>query len=417
MIDLHISWSELKTAHARGFPLFFVQHLSEVVEGQEQTVTSYTVYGAEHDRMYVVNVAGDDISDFSTNYKSASPPLATEVSGPDAVVALIPPSPRNSLGASLVEVTSKLSQKRSLTVVSHDFSEPSTWWQQSTAVSNEVLSDEGSGVFGSAHPLWINVEHPKVFADEILDAATWAADGYAGYPNPQESYYLSWWQADATLKLRYFYHPVIQVQPGGSGSWVTAYPDSTAAAPNYAYTIDHALGKVHFNNQASWPGGTLVRASYFYTEQDAGRSVFEIGPPTGKIWLLTKTKVQLTAGASWRDSLLFHGREGGITGLVGKYKTYGEMQSTATKSFTVSGGIATTPQTWPAGEDNGWIHGGCDGMRNHVHALENSLWEYDQPFKLIGSLQDRITIQLAHGLSFLDADEADVSFHFDEYNE
>lgn len=412
MTDLSITWAELKSAWARGFPLYYVAF----PQGSTPESYFYTVLGVEHDRFYQARLeASADVADFETNFKDASPPRASAVSGRDAVIALTPPA-TNSLGAQLVEVTSKLSQRRSLTIVSHDFSEPCTWWQGSTPVTQETLSDEGSGVFGSAHPIWINVEHPKVFADELLDGATWAADGYAGYPNPQESYYLSWWQADATLKLRYFYYPVIQVQPGGTGSWVTAYPDSVAAAPNYAYTIDYMAGKVHFNSQANWPGGTLVRASYFYTEATADRSIFEIGPPAGKIWLFTKTKVQLTSGASWRDSLLFYGREGGVTGLIGKYKSYGEMQSTATKSWTTAGGIATTPHAWPADAENGWIHGGCDGMRNHVRPLENSLWEYDQPFKLVGDLQDRITIHLAKGQSFLDCDEADVSFRFDEYN-
>jgi hypothetical protein len=231
----------------------------------------------------------------------------------DEIVLAEQPSQKlvNPLGASLVEVTSRLSQARAMTVVTHDFSEPTTWYQGSTEVQDEELSHEGAGVYASDHAIWINVEHPLLFADEQLDVAAWVT---AGMPGVLDPYYRSWFTDTGTLLFRNHYYPVVEVQPGGTGDWVEVAPNhtDTGANPVYGHTFDYTLGKIHFNDITNWVANTKVRASYFYTEATAARSLFKIGPPAGKIWHLITTEVQLSKGTSWQDTVTFYGLQSGL---------------------------------------------------------------------------------------------------------
>lgn len=424
MKELDISWTEFKTIQGRGFAIYhlaFPQAPPELEPEEEPPPTTYhyEVYGVEGDRFYRAPVAApEEVDDFETNYLNVTPAKTTAVSSRDAVIALTPP-PVNSLGAMLVETTSRLSQLRSLTIVTHDFSEPTTWWQNSTQVEDEELTYEGEGVYSSAHPLWINVEHPKVFADEQLDVGLWAGAGYPGMGDPfsdlYSPFYRSWWMPDASLALRNHFYPVIQVQVGGVGDWLTKAPDDAT----YGHTFDYTLGAVHFEDNSGWEAGTKVRATYFYTVVDRAHASFWVGPPAGKVWHLTRTEVQLTKGASWQDTIHFYGLQNGVPGTRARYKTYGNMQSTATSSGSVilDGGIAEEPQAWPACADNGWMHGGCTGLRNHTKPIEVDPWEYKKPFEFFGSLGMKVAVTLADGKEILTADIANVTFYVDEFDE
>lgn len=396
---LRPTWSELKSVLSRGIKL----HYTACGLGTSPETYEYNVYGSEGDRIYYVHLSGGDVTDFATNYMGSS----IAVSGLDGVATLTPPS-INALGAQLVDVTASLHQKNSLTIVSHDYSEPCTWWQNSTKVTQEVLTDIGSGIFTSAHSLWVNVEHPKIFNDETLNPG-WAEGGYQN----QDYYYLSWWQPNASILRRDYYYPIVEVQPGGSGSWITVTPSDAT----YGHTFEYSAGKVHFNDISGWTGGTLVRATYFWVAETAQGSLFQIGPQAGEKWYLVYTKVQISVGSSWQDSVIFEGTRYGVPGLIGRYKAYGNMQDTATESWETDGGIATSPQAWPAGPDNGWNYGGLDGFRNHIRKLENNKWKYEKPFVLYGSYQDKISISLGSGKKMLDADEVDVTLQFDTYDE
>lgn len=403
MLHLHVEWAELKAAHARNFPIYYIAF----PKGTVPETFEYEVFGIEGDRFYTSRLSQtEDAEEFEEVYKDST---ASVVSNKDAVIAMTAPA-INSLGASLVEVTSKISQNASYTVVSHDFSEPTTWWQNSVQVQNEELEHEGSGVYISEHPLWINVEHPKVFADETLDVAAWAG---AGFPGNLDPYYRSWWMPDSTIRFRNHYYPAVQIQPGGAGDWIIkAANDAT-----YGHALDYNLGKIHFTNHAAWSDGTKVRATYFYTEETHDKALFEIGPPQGKIWHLIRTEVQLTVSASWQDTIRFYGKQGGIAGTRARYKTYGNMQSTATSAGSVilNGGIAESAQAWPASADNGWIYGGCAGLRNLTKAVEVDPWEYKKPFEL--TYGKTVGVSLAEGKKFLTADIANVTLYFDQYNE
>lgn len=411
---LEIQWSSFKTAQTRaGFIVYYATDpLTFNTDGTVNTY-EYEVLGSEGDRFYRAFLSSSsDISDFETNYKTN----ATAVASADDALALIPPSV-NSLGAQLVEVTARLYQHRAITIVTHDFSDPTTWYQNSTQVSQETLTDNGGGVFASANGNWVNVEGPKIFADDTLDVVGWAEDGYANINN----HYSTWYQPDASQKLRQYYYPVIEIQPGGSGSWQTANPaDSSGGSdPNYGYTIDYVSGFVYFNSQTNWIGGTAVRASYFWAAETYVGSTFKIGPPAGKKWLLNRTEVQLSVGASWQDTIILLALAGGIVGGKSQYKTWQNMQSTSTSSGAVmlEGGIATTPQSWPAGPDNGWMHGGADGSRNVTRKIEVDPWVYDRPYVLYSSQSEQLSVGLAAGKKFLEADMANVSFYFSEFSE
>jgi hypothetical protein len=404
MRDLSITWSTFLVVRAAQPHLkgYYVQRQAD----PGVATYSYTAFLANLQFLYSCDIAGDDVAPFEAGYKADFEAVASV----DDAAALLQ-IPVNSLGAQLVEVTSNLSQPATWTVVTHDYSEPCTWWQNSTQVTNEVLTDAGAGVFTSAHPLWINVEHPKIMADQFLNPG-WAAGGYQN----QDFWYYSWMMPDGTLRRRNYFYPVIEVQPGGSGSWVIADPASTAGAPNYAYTIDYTNGAVHFNDQTGWTGGTLVRASYYYAVANNEGSAFEVGPPSGKKWFLIRTEVQMSTSPSWRDSVILAFKQSGITGGLSVYKSYANMQATAMEAVLTQGATGTAA-TWPAGPDNGWTHGGCNGMRGSSKPMETNRWIYDKPYILVGSLNQRLNVSLGSGLVFQETDVANVTYYFNEYNE
>lgn len=405
-----IPWTAMKSLVAKGSKLFFAAGPAEA--------NTYDIWTTNHRDYFFCSVTGTEDGtpgkEFVTSYKVAE----HAVNDFGHFLALSSP-PINTLGAGFVEVTSRLSQKRSLTIVTHDFSEPTTWWQQSTQVTNEELTHAGAGVYTSAHALWVNAEHPKLFADENLDVALWAAAGYPGYGDKLSDlynpFYRSWWMQDGTTRLRNHYYPIVQVQPGGTGDWLTKTPD----AEDYEHTFDYTLGKVHFADNSGWAGGTKVRATYFWVAATRLGALFEIGPPAGKRWHLTRTEVQLSVGTSWQDTVRFYGFQDGVPGTRSRYKTYANMQSTASSQGAVilDGGIAEDPQTWPPSADNGWMNGGCSGLRNLTKKVEVDPWEYKKPFEFTG--EDPVMsagVTLAEGKKFLTADIANVTFYVDEFD-
>jgi hypothetical protein len=398
-----VSWGVIKTlVQQKGLKLYHVVG--------NATTNSYDVYTTNHAHRWWCTVHGNEAQssgeDFSSNFLGSS----TEVENLGDFFAKSY-SPVNERGAQLVEVSSKLSQKASFTVVTHDFSKPVTWWQNSVQVSNESLSDEGACVFASAHPMWLNVEHPKNFSEEVLNPG-WAAGGYQS----SDFWYYSWWQPDGTLKRRSYYYPVVEVQPGGTGSWVVANP-TDASSPSYAYTIDYVNGKVRFNSVTNWPASTNVRASYFYVNETSAGSAFEIGPPSGKLWYLTRTEVQLSVGHSWRDTILFEGLQHGVVGTRAQYKCYAAMQSTATSTGMTMEGATGSQAAFAASAENGWSYGGLDGERGATKKIEIIPWAYNKPFSLKGSTQNRVRVSLVNGQKFTETDVANVTYYIDEFDE
>lgn len=397
-----VPWSAVKGLASAGHKLYHVV-------GNAPT-NDYDIYVSNFADLFSCSVSGTDTGtsgkDFSDNYLAAS--AEVESFGHFLAVRAVP---LNERGAQLVEATSKLSQKASFTIVSHDFSKPVTWWQNATQVTNEQLTDEGAGVFDSAHTLWLNVEHPKNFSEEVLNPG-WAAGGYQN----QDFWYYSWWQPDGTMKRRSYYHPVVEVQPGGTGAWVVASP-TDVASPSYAYTVDYTNGKVRFGSTANWPVGTLVRASYFYVSETAAGSAFEMGPPSGKLWHITRTEVQLSVGSSWRDTILFEGKAYGVVGQRAQYKCYAAMQSTATSTGMTMEGATGTLVDMPACEENGWAYGGTNGERGATKKIEIVPWVYAKPFVLKGSASNKIRVSLMNGQKFTETDIVNVTFYIDEFDE
>jgi hypothetical protein len=404
-----ITWTEMKALVSTGALLFYTA-------GSTNT-NDFDIFATNY-RDYFTCVVhgtspGDSGKDFVDNYQGS----ATAVSSFGGFLAAATP-PFNSLGGQLVEVTPRIHQRNSFIVVSHDYTEPCTWWQNSTQVTQEQLTFSVDH-WNSAHTDWINIEHPKLYADETLDTAAWVA---AGMPANLDPYYQSWRMPDASLRYRNYYYPIIQVQPGGTGSWVTADPaDATTGIgnPNYGYTIDYVNGRVYFNSQLYWAVGTKVRATYFYAAETFTGSTFEVGPPVGKKWLLVRTEVQISSGTSWQDTVVFQGKQAGVVGTRGRYKTYGNMQSTSTSvgAVALNGGIAETPQSWAAGAENGWSHNSLTGLRNLTRNVEINPWDYQKPFVFSGNAQMSVAVSLASGKKFLTSDIVNVTFYIDEDDE
>lgn len=399
----HVLWSSLKVAKDRDkFQLYWK------AEG-----SAYWVWGSNRIYHFEAFVkAAADVSQFEASYKVTG----NEVASREDVLALTPP-PVNALGALLVESTSRIAQKSSFSIVSPDYSRPITWYQNATQASQETLTDEGLGVFGSAHTLWINVEHPKAFAEEILNPG-WATGGF----QQQDFWYYSWWLADGTRRRRNYYDPVIEVRPGGVGDWIVANPADVMptppdAGPHYGYTVDYVAGKIHFSSTTGWTSGTTIRASYYWTEETGAKSAFEVGPPSGKIWHLTRTEVQLSVAHSWRDTVLFEGKQQGVVGSRAQYKSWTNMQSTAMALAVVVEGATGTAEPFPAGPENGWTWGGTNGERGATKKMEIHPWVYPKPYVLVGSLQNKVRVSLVSGKKFTETDVANITYYIDEYDE
>ena len=138
-------------------------------------------------------------------------------------------------------------------IVSHDFCNKETWYQQSTAATNEALTDSGDGFsFGSAHPFWIDLNHGKVYLEDRISSTT--------YPN----------------KI-----PVVKVDG------VTKTERAPFATSGGDYVINYKTGVVTF---AESQAGKAVTASYRY----AGSSLFTIAPTTGKYLWVQDSEVQFS---------------------------------------------------------------------------------------------------------------------------
>lgn len=136
-----------------------------------------------------------------------------------------------------------------LVVVTHNWCDPTTWYQKSQRVLNETLVDSGDGkTFTSAHAHWIDLTHGKIYRENLIAA---------------------------------LYVPIVKVD--GVTKTERAAWESTGGD----YVIDYANGQVlFFESQA----GKTVTADYSY----ATSSLFIIAPAPGKRLWVEYSEVQFS---------------------------------------------------------------------------------------------------------------------------
>lgn len=398
----YISWADFKTLHARDK---FV--LWEVVRANYLPAASptggYDVYGWNGRILAVAKIKTEADRTEYEDTNGVYQPNATTATGLDEIFTLLPCLPTNVDGAPIFEQGEALGTPTgsNLTILSHDFSDPTTWYQQATQVTEEELADQGAGVWkpNPVHPLWINEDHPNLFADELFNGTG----------------YNKLWKTDGTYYVMGHFRPVIEVQPGGTGPWQVADPADTASSPtpNYSYRIHYEDGAVHFKQIGDWTAGTKVRASYFYAQETQLGSTFEVGPAAGVHWYIPYTEVQLSKGAQWNDTVMLYGTQGGFEGQRFRYKSTRNMQCTASSPGWTVDGKTATPAAYPPSEDNGWPEPATryDGYRNSSAEMEITPWKYLLSKNLEGNLAQTMKCNFLNGQKFTATDLAIFTFY------
>jgi hypothetical protein len=344
-----------------------------------------------------------DVSDFEANYKSDGVSASSKDGALGKSLAASNP-PVNKDGAPVYELGEAVGtpKQTNLTILSHDFSDPTTWYQGSSQVVEEELTDEGASIWASANPIWINTDHPNLFADELWNGSD----------------YNAWWDRVGGYWVHGHFRPVIEVQVGGVGNWIVADPNDQNQTPtaNYSHRIDYSAGKVKFLDSVDWVPGTKARATYYYTTETTAGSSFETGPPAGKIWRVVYTEVQLSRGAQWNDTVMLYGTQGGFAGQRFRYKSTRNMQCTASSPAWATDGSATTPAAYPSSADNGWpwpenLYG---GYRNAALVLDITPWKYLLSKNLDGDLGQTLKTEFLNGSKFTETDLAVFTFYVKE---
>lgn len=194
-----------------------------------------------------------------------------------------PENPVSSAGNPLVETaiyTGKAGSK-SVSLVTPDFSDRTTWYQKSVQVVSETLTDSGNGLtFTSAHPHWINIYHGKLT--------------YTHKQIPKR---------DGTY--------------GKHANWAASITVNGSAASNF--TIDYALGTVTFGS--SQTGNTVV-ATYWHNDGIAHPSEWLLTPPAGKKYLVEHMEMQASVGVVLADTLRFEIWAGSSLATYGTFPDY-----------------------------------------------------------------------------------------------
>jgi hypothetical protein len=179
--------------------------------------------------------------------------------------------------------------KAMLNIVTHNFCDKTTWWQQSTAVTDETLTNSGDNLtFNSAHDGWIDLTHGKFYLeDRITDR-----DNYV---------------------------PVVKVE-GVVKTERTPFSESGGD-----YTVDYSTGAVTF---ASAQTGT-VTASYYY----AGSSLFTVAPDAGKVLWVRDSEVQFSADVEMHSTINFQGFAYNPSDLPNKIPVTGKTNYKTLRNF------------------------------------------------------------------------------------
>ena len=151
--------------------------------------------------------------------------------------------------------------KKMVNIVTHNFCDKTTWWQQSVQVTDETLIDSGDTLtFNSQHAEWIDLTHGKFYLEDRISGR----DGYV---------------------------PVIKVDG------VTKTERLPFATSGGDYVVDYHAGTVTF---ATAQTGTIT-ASYHY----AGSSLFTVKPDAGKVLWVRDSEVQFSVDIEMNATINF----------------------------------------------------------------------------------------------------------------
>lgn len=190
-----------------------------------------------------------------------APPSATQ-----SPISVVSAGPLNPDGVPIHEMALRKSVPgfSSFTIVSHDFSDRTTWYQKSVAVTGETLSDSGDGLlFNSANANWINMNSPKLTYD-----------------------YKKILERDGTLS-----NAVTRL--------VGITSNGTALVENVNYTVDYPNGKVTF---ASSQSGNTIVAKYYHNNGVTACSEFLFTPPPSTMYRIEHVEAQFSKNTAFNNS-------------------------------------------------------------------------------------------------------------------
>lgn len=157
----------------------------------------------------------------------------------------------------------------SLTVVTHDFTDKTTWYQKSVQVSDKALSSVGAGVYASGDTFIIDATHGKIYDEDSLTTS--------GQSHKIRQY--------LSLADDRIYKVVLK--------------DNGNAVPENKYTVDYAAGTFTVDGSYSIQGS--LTASYY----KATTSEFVIKPAAGKLLSIEHSEIQLTKNCVMNGAIHF----------------------------------------------------------------------------------------------------------------
>lgn len=290
MRDLTVTYSKLKSLQVATSLAWCYQ--------DDVTGNTYTIFLVDIKRdclfMLVMPKAnpapdGSDQLDFETNIKSG----ATAYNGlddgiADQILLTLIPSPMTASGMKIVATDKTDDAKRNF--ITHDWTDKTTWYTNSTYVVNEVASDSGDHTtYNLAHPFVIDSYHGNLTDEDLLKDA----NGHS-------------------------YRVAVGVLVHGTGSPVSKAEQDPHAGTGGDFMMDYVAGKTIF--QAPLNGDDVVQVTYHY----AGSSLFTVKPDAGKILSLCLVEVQLSDDVGMLDSA--------------RFQAYGYVQSFAPQYLIANGG-------------------------------------------------------------------------------
>lgn len=161
----------------------------------------------------------------------------------------------------IISTEVQLPEGRRLNRYSHDFCKKETWYQDSTRVTGETLTDSGNHTLytPAVSRYWVDVMHGKLFGE---------------------------WELVAT------YAPIIKVD-------TVAKTENSPNLTDGDYSINYATGAITFNSAQS--AQVVVTADY----SAVGGSLFKAVAPEGYRWRVGEVKVTMSKDIALKDTILF----------------------------------------------------------------------------------------------------------------
>lgn len=246
------TWEEWK-AHQFRYPVYRF----------EDNGSTYTIWGYDGPEIYicVLDYAEDitDKVDFDTHYKA----------GANGQLDI------KTLDGRQRAATEKSDGSRA-NFYSHDWTDPTTWYQQAARTVTETAAPDGSDnthkTYFLSHAPIIDTYHGKITQEDFLKDAS----GYS-------------FRAIVTVNGT----PKIEQDPHfGTGG---------------DYTVDYAAGKIMFLSALD-PVNDIVTVTYHWVDVATGNGVasrFTIAPVTGKKLVLTLAECQFSTDVNLKDTVIF----------------------------------------------------------------------------------------------------------------